>query len=109
MCDNLHSGYEHRPMDSDLTFDLLLDMPWYDWLGTVGVLMILACYFLIQIGRMDSERLSFSVVNGLGASFILVSLYFEFNFASVLIEGFWVIISLIGIIRYYYRKRESRP
>ena len=68
--------------------------------------MILICYFLIQVGRIDSEKLTFSVVNGLGASFILVSLYYEFNFASVLIEGFWVVISLIGIVRYFLRKRR---
>ena len=82
-----------------------LNYPWYDILGTVGVMMILACYFLIQIGRISSERLAFSVINGIGASFILVSLYFEFNFASVLMEGAWVLISLIGIVRYFLRRR----
>ena len=86
-----------------------MNYPWYDMLGTLGVAMILLCYFLIQIGKIDSDKLPYSVVNGLGASFILVSLYYEFNFASVLIEGFWVVISLIGIIRYFLnrRKRES--
>ena len=86
----------------------IINTPWYDLLGTLGVVMILACYFLIQIGRIDSEKLSFSIINGLGASFILVSLYYEFNFASVLIEGFWVLISLIGIVRYVYRQRRGR-
>ena len=84
---------------------MLLNYPWYDILGTVGVMMILACYFLIQIGRINSERLAFSAINGIGASFILVSLYFEFNFASVLMEGAWVLISLIGIVRYFLRRR----
>ncbi|NKB62639.1 MAG: hypothetical protein GKR95_11130 [Gammaproteobacteria bacterium] len=86
--------------------NVILNTPWYDWLGTLGVAMILFCYFLIQIGRIDSERLAFSVVNGAGASLILVSLYYEFNFASVLIEGFWVVISLIGVVRYFYRRHQ---
>ena len=86
----------------------IVNTPWYDWLGTLGVAMILLCYFLIQVGRIDSEKLAFSVVNGMGASFILVSLYYEFNFASVLIEGFWVVISLIGIVRYFLKKRSYR-
>ncbi|NKB77117.1 MAG: hypothetical protein GKR96_08735 [Gammaproteobacteria bacterium] len=85
----------------------ILSTPWYDLLGTLGVAMILFCYLLIQIGRIDSEKLTFSVVNGIGASLILVSLYYEFNFASVLIEGFWVVISLIGVGRYFYRRRSK--
>jgi len=77
------------------------DIVFHDIVGTFGVVLILLCYFLIQVGKLTAENLSYSVINMVGASLILFSLYFEFNFASVLIEGFWVIISLIGISRYY--------
>ena len=48
----------------------------------------------------------YSVVNGVGALFIMVSLYYNFNLSSFVIEVFWVAISLIGIIR-GIRKRWS--
>lgn len=77
----------------------------HELIGTVGVGFILLCYFLIQTGKMSAENLPYSILNMAGALLILYSLYFEFNFASVLIESFWVLISLIGITRYLVRKR----
>ena len=77
------------------------DIVFHDIIGTLGVALILLCYFLIQVGKLTAENLSYSVINMIGASLILFSLYYEFNFASVLIESFWVVISLIGIWRYY--------
>lgn len=79
----------------------------HDLVGTVGVALILLCYFLIQMGYLAVENLRYSVLNLVGATLILYSLYYEFNFASVLIEGFWVIISLIGIVRYFRRQAAS--
>ena len=76
------------------------DIVFHDIIGTLGVALILLCYFLIQVGKLTAENLSYSVINMVGASLILFSLYYEFNFASVLIESFWVLISLIGISRY---------
>ena len=78
----------------------------HDIIGTAGVALILLCYFMLQIGKMSSNQLSYSIINLVGASLILFSLYFEFNFSAVLIEGFWVIISLIGIVRYLKGKKQ---
>ena len=72
--------------------------------GTVGVLFILTAYFLLQTGRLDATKLSFSVINGLGSLLILVSLVFDFNFPSVLIEFFWLLISIYGIAKYFRKK-----
>ncbi len=86
------------------------DFAFHDLVGTLGVSLILICYFLIQVGRLTVENASYSILNLLGASLVLFSLYFEFNFASVLIEIFWVMISLIGIVKWFrgrlYRKAE---
>ena len=79
----------------------------HDIVGTFGVSLILLCYFLLQIGRMNNNQLIYSILNMLGAGLILISLYFEFNFSAVLIEGFWVIISLIGIFRYFRNKNNA--
>ena len=85
-----------------------MSIAFHDFIGTTGVFFILFCYFMLQIGKMHSQQLSYILLNMLGASLILVSLYFEFNFSAMLIEGFWVLISLIGLFRYYRNKPHNK-
>lgn len=72
---------------------------WYDFVGNVGVATILITYLLLQVGRAKIEDWRYSAANGLGAAFILISLYFSFNLSSFLIETAWLIISLFGLYR----------
>ena len=70
-----------------------------DGIGMLGAALIVVTYFLLQIGRLDSLSLSFSVANGLGASGIIFSLLYEFNLSAFAIELFWLAISLYGVFR----------
>jgi hypothetical protein len=79
---------------------------WYDILGTLGVALIILTYILLQLGRLRSEQLAYSLFNALGAALILVSLYFSFNFPSFVVEFFWLLISLFGIGKYLRRKHD---
>ncbi|HKP69132.1 MAG TPA: hypothetical protein VJV05_07605 [Pyrinomonadaceae bacterium] len=72
-------------------------MNWYDILGSLGVAIIVLTYILLQIERVRSDQLIYSLLNAIGASLILVSLYFDFNLPSVVVEAFWLVISLFGI------------
>ena len=80
---------------------------WYDIIGTVGVAVIILTYILLQLGRIRSEQLAYSLLNAGGALLILVSLYFSFNFPSFIVEFFWLLISLFGIGKYLRRKRDQ--
>ena len=79
---------------------------WYDIVGTLGVTSIILAYILLQLGRLRSEQLAYSLLNAAGASLILVSLYFSFNFPSFIVEFFWLLISLFGIGKYLRQKPE---
>ena len=81
-------------------------MNWYDIIGTLGVAVIVVTYVLLQIERVRSDQLIYSLLNAIGASFILVSLYFDFNLPSVVVESFWLLISLFGIGKYLARKNS---
>jgi len=70
-----------------------------DIVGFVGVSLIVATYFFSQLGRMDVSRPLYPALNGIGALLILFSLYFTFNAASVVVEGFWLAISVVGLAR----------
>lgn len=80
-------------------------MNWYDILGTIGVAIIILTYALLQTERIRSDQLLYSVLNAVGAALILVSLYFDFNLPSVVVEFFWLLISLFGIGKYLLRRR----
>ena len=78
---------------------------WYDILGTLGVGIIILTYILLQLGKVRSEQFSYSLLNAAGAALILVSLYYDFNFPSFIVEFFWLLISLFGIGKYIFRKK----
>ena len=79
-------------------------MKWYDIVGTLGVAIIILTYVLLQIERIRSDQLSYSLLNAVGASLILISLYFDFNLPSVVVEAFWLLISLFGIGKWISRR-----
>lgn len=81
-----------------------MNFAWYDIIGTLGVFTILLTYFLLQLGRIKSEQLFYSVLNGIGAALILISLYYDFNLPSVIVETFWLVISFFGILKYLMTK-----
>ncbi len=79
---------------------------WYDFLGIVGVAMIIGSYLFLQLDRLKSSSLSYSLLNGLGALFILISLLFKFNLSAFVIEIFWILISAIGVARYFMNRNK---
>ena len=85
-----------------------MTIQWYDVIGTIGVGTIIFTYVLLQTGRLRSEQLSYSVLNAAGAALILISLYFEFNLPSVVVEFFWLMISVYGIGRYLLNQRQHQ-
>jgi hypothetical protein len=53
------------------------------------------------------KGLYYSVVNALGAVFILISLTVTFNMASFVIEIAWLMISLFGIFQAFKREKNN--
>lgn len=81
-----------------------MNYEWYDLVGSVGVFTIIATYVLLQIGKLKSESLAYSILNGAGAAIIAFSLLYSFNFSAFVVESLWVLISIYGIIKYFLKK-----
>lgn len=77
---------------------------WYDFVGSIGVGIIILTYILLQTAKLKSESLFYSLLNAVGASLIIVSLLYNFNFSAFIVEFFWVLISLYGIVKYFLKK-----
>lgn len=71
-----------------------------DLVGNIGVVIIVVAYLLLQLERLKSTDLVYSVMNAVGASLIVASLIVDFNLSALLMEVFWVLISFIGIGRH---------
>jgi hypothetical protein len=71
----------------------------YDIVGFAGAAVFVAAYFANQQRWLRSEDWRYPFANLVGAVLILVSLVFEWNFPSVVIEVFWAIISLYGMAK----------
>ena len=78
---------------------------WHDLLGIIGVVSIVATYMLLQLEKLSATSFLYSAANGLGASLILVSLIYDFNLSAFIIEAFWLLISIYGIVRYFSHNR----
>ena len=85
----------------------MLSLEWFDLVGAVGAAAIVVTYFLLQVDKLNSDGLCYSVLNAVGAALILFSLTFKFNLSAFLIEFFWVIISIYGIVKYLRRSSAS--
>ncbi|MEM1404831.1 MAG: hypothetical protein AAGG55_15955 [Pseudomonadota bacterium] len=84
-----------------------MDYSIIDFLGNVGVALILLAYLALQLERVSATSLAYGAMNAVGAALILVSLYFDFNLSAFLMELFWLLISLYGIGKSLLRPRES--
>lgn len=79
---------------------------WHDFVGNIGVALILATYLLLQMQRLAAPGLLYSAANGFGALLVLVSLTQEFNLSAFAMELVWLFISIYGI-REWYRRRKT--
>lgn len=75
-----------------------------DFLGMIGVGIIVVTYLFLQLGKLSSNALAYSLMNAIGASLIVLSLLVNFNLSALLMEVFWVLISLLGVYRYFRLK-----
>ena len=75
-----------------------------DLVGNIGVVILIITYLMLQLNKLSSDSLAYSVLNAVGAGLIVVSLLFDFNLSALLMEVFWVLISFVGIYRYFRLK-----
>lgn len=72
---------------------------WYDLIGNVGVILVLAAYLLLQLERISATRPPYLIASGPGASLILISLLTDFSLSAFVIEAAWLLISVYGLMR----------
>lgn len=80
---------------------------WFDIIGLIGVVLIVVAYLLLQLGKLPSSAPSYSLLNAVGAFLVMVSLFFDFNLSAFLMEAFWFVISLFGLVRQLFLRTTA--
>ena len=68
--------------------------------GLLGAATYCVCYMLVALGKLTSQTGTYYILNMLAAGMVLFSLSFSFNLASVIIQIFFVTMSLIGFVKH---------
>ncbi|MDJ0612148.1 MAG: hypothetical protein QNJ29_00620 [Rhizobiaceae bacterium] len=88
-------------------FEDLIDTTLYEALGLTGVAFYLGSYAALQFDMIDAKGFAYPTLNFLAASFVLISLFENFNFPSLLIQISWITISLYGISKLLIAKSKQ--
>ncbi|MCJ8340860.1 MAG: hypothetical protein MJK10_20550 [Pseudomonadales bacterium] len=75
----------------------------YDFLGNIGVLLVLVVYLALQMEKLSARSFIYSIANIVGAILIMLSLYFKFNLSAFVMEFAWFLISVYGLYRAWQR------
>lgn len=85
-----------------------MNLAWYDVVGLIGTLMILAAFFLLQARRLSGTGLPYQLLNLFGAAGVLVSLLGTFNLSVFLLESAWILVSAFGIWQSLRQRQRGR-
>lgn len=75
----------------------------FDIIGMSGTFLVVGAFFMLQLEKLTPDSLAYNLINLSGAILLLISLCYNFNLASFVIELFWIAASLIGLYKYYTR------
>jgi hypothetical protein len=70
-----------------------------DWIGTMGVGLILIAYFFSTFHWMSPHSRLFFLLNTAGAALACFASYLISYWPFVVLEGTWTIVSLVGWIK----------
>ena len=78
-----------------------------DIIGLVGVALLISTYALLQFDRIDPKGFWYSFNNMIVAILVTVSLLYNWNLASMVIEVFWFSLSVYGLHKFYRLRKAT--
>ncbi|MDP5105728.1 hypothetical protein [uncultured Polaribacter sp.] len=71
-----------------------------DWIGFIGVFLILIAYFLNVLQKLQNNSLPFILLNLFGASLACLASVLLNYLPFIILEGIWAFISFISLLKY---------
>ncbi|NBV28178.1 hypothetical protein EBR43_03580 [bacterium] len=79
---------------------------WPDVIGNIGVAFLIGTYAALTAGKIDADGWVYPLFNLIAAFLLTISLCFNPNLSSLVIEFFWSVISIIGLYRYIKKVKK---
>lgn len=70
-----------------------------DWIGTIGVSLILIAYFCSTFNWMSAHSRIFFLLNITGSAMTCYSSYLISYWPFFILEGTWTLVSMIGFVK----------
>ncbi len=71
-----------------------------DWIGFIGVFLILLAYILNITGKLKSKDVLFILLNLIGASLACLASILLNYLPFIILEGVWALASLVALIKF---------
>lgn len=81
-------------------------MDYNDWIGSIGVGLILFAYFAVTFNFIRGKSKLFFALNIVGAGLACYASYLIGYWPFVILEGTWMLVSVIGLLQ---SGRSRRP
>jgi hypothetical protein len=79
-------------------------MSFADWIGFIGVSILLIAYFLNLQDILDNNNIVYIVLNFIGAGIACFASILIDYMPFILLEGCWTLVSGIEIVRYFMKR-----
>jgi hypothetical protein len=70
-----------------------------DWIGSVGVALLLGAFFLNLFGFLGHATRAYQLTNALGAGLACYASYRIGFFPFVVLEGVWSLVAVVALVR----------
>lgn len=77
-----------------------------DWLGFIGVFLILLAYILNALDKISNKNLSFILLNLIGASIACFASVLLKYTPFIILEGVWALVSVNSLVKYFKQAKS---
>lgn len=72
-------------------------MNYIDWIGFIGVTLLLLAFFLNLMDKIKTDSLTYLLLNFLGAGIACLASVLLNYMPFVILEGCWALVSVVGL------------
>ena len=75
-----------------------------DWIGFIGVSILLAAYFLNLTNKIKKDGSTYLMLNIIGAAIACFASILLHYLPFIILEGAWTLVSVYGLYKFYAEK-----
>ena len=82
-------------------------MSFNDWIGSIGVAILLMAFILILLNKISKSGLLYLLMNFIGSGLAGIASYLIHYMPFIILEWSWMLVSLIGLWEYFKEKKQT--